>query len=1054
MKRKITINMASLLLVSASAFAQSIGIHFTGDGGNGMGDTGGAASLAPTDVAGAPGFAQGNWNNCYQSGQTTSVIDSSGASQALNIQWSAYGAHTSGSVNLGTADGKLMGGMIETDWGFGPANTNYPANSVGNLYGNQMPAVFIGGLQAWMAAQNAVGYNVVQYVEGYTGWWVESEHWIKSASGNALNNSMVVGPDITPHFYTLDTGAFNGNYSQVPLSCTNVGNASGGGNYEVYVSLTNDTILVCSSETVSSWQTCMLMGVQIVPYYTNSAPLISTPAFSPQSTVYAGSPVSLSEVASGYQLQYQWQTDGGSGGTLTNIPNATNSTLLVTPPEHGVTYNIQYDVVVYNAYGGTATTPEATLTVNPAVPPSIVADTTPASYVGYAGGNVTFAVTLDGNTPMTNQWQVDHGRGLVNVGSPVVSLTPSLTLTNLKLSDAGNYQVASTNAIGGITSTPATLAVLPAPGVPTPAEPYAYAVLTNRPVGYWRLNETADTTASTVAAYDSSGNNLDGIYQSGVTDNNPGPQAPDFTGFATTNICASFPGGSSGAITLPSLNLNTNTVTITAWIYPTTTEPSYTGILFFRNTLDAAGLNFLNSADANGNEELGYTWNNNGSTYGFQTGLYPPQNEWSFVALTITPNGATFYLCYADAYSTNLLTTNQVIALTPETFSGGTILLGGDVNSTSRNFIGQLDDVAVFNHALSNAQIVNLFTAGQNVGSAPVILAEPTGTAGFPQPFTLTANGTGAPYPAYQWLAGTGGVFHNLSDGANFTGTTTGTLQISRNQLTTLDYRLVIANSYGSATSSVATVTVTPIPTNGIWSVNFSVTDPNNFAPGTNYQGYGIIGRGAYWNSFAPAGLSPAGYADDGVTPSTIQLSVLGDGGSWFGFYPMNNALLDPFCNYVTGLWFTNVPNGNYNLAVYSCNGWWHAVKSIFTVNGSSQALNNLQDTLFVAGDNTAVFENVPVSNGGLYVPIAPVNPATDTQTAFNGAQLQAVSLNPVTLTLTTSGSSRPTLNWANYGSLLSATNVAGPWSVIPGATSPFVVNPTNRANFFRVLVQ
>jgi len=1058
MKRKTLIKIAGVLLVSASAFGQTIGLHFTGDGGNGTGDNSGAASLATSDVAGAPGFAQDNWNNCFEYGQATNLIDSTGANQTINAQWGAYGALTAAnSLALGTPDGRLMGGMIETDWGFGPADTNYSgAASIGGLQGNQMPAVFVGGLQAWMAAQNAVGYNVVQYVEGYTGWWVESEHWIKSASGNAVNNTMVVGTDITPHFYTSDTGQFGGTYTQVPLSATNVANPAAYANYEVFPYLTNDAILACSSETVSSWQTCMLMGLQIVPIYSNSVPLIiRAPAFSPQNNVYAGSPVTLGVVASGFQLQYQWQTDGGSGGSVTNLPNATNNTLAIVPPELGTTYTMQYDVVVYNAFGGSITSSVATLTVNPSVPPSVVSDTAPAGYVGYVGGTVTFNVSLDGNTPMTNQWQVNKGAGNINIGPQVISLTPSLTLTNLQLSDAGSYFVAATNAIGNIASTPATLTVLPAPGVPVSADPYAYAVYTNHPVAYWRLNETANTSAATVEAYDSSGNNLDGVYQSAVTDDNPGPQPLAYQGFENNNTCASFPGGANGAITLPSLNLNSDTVTITAWIYPTTTEPNNAGVLFFRTTLDAAGLNFLNTVDANGNQELGYTWNNNGSTYGFQTGLYPPQNEWSFVALRITPTGATLYLCYADGASTNLLTTNSAIALTPESFSGGTILLGGDSNSNQRNFVGQIDEVAVFDQALSDDQIVTLFTDGQNVGLPPTILSEPTGITAFPQALTLTANGTGAPYPTYQWQAGTGGVFHNLSDGANFTGTATGTLQISRNQLNTLDYQLVVANSFGSATSSVATVTLTPIPTNGIWSVNFSVLDPNNFAPSKNYQGYGIIGSGTYWNSFAPAGTSSAGYADDGVSPSGIRISVLGDGGSWFGFYPMDNALLDPFCNYATGVLFTNVPDGTYNLAVYSCNGWWHAVDSIFTVNGASQTLNNVQDTLFVAGDNTAVFDNVSITGGSLLVGVAPGDPTSSTQTAFNGAQLQAVSLSPTPVTLTTFASTNGlTLNWANYGALLSATNVAGPWTVVSGATSPFVVNPTNAANFFRVLVQ
>jgi hypothetical protein len=59
----------------------------------------------------------------------------------------------------------------------------------------------------------------------------------------------------------------------------------------------------------------------------------------------------------------------------------------------------------------------------------------------------------------------------------------------------------------------------------------------------------------------------------------------------------------------------------------------------------------------------------------------------------------------------------------------------------------------------------------------------------------------------------------------------------------------------------------------------------------------------------------------------------------------------------------------------------------------------------------------------------------------FDSVQLQAVSFDPVSLTSTV-GSSGLTLNWANYSTPLSATNLAGPWVLELGAASPSVVNP------------
>jgi len=44
-------------------------------------------------------------------------------------------------------------------------------------------------------------------------------------------------------------------------------------------------------------------------------------------------------------------------------------------------------------------------------------------------------------------------------------------------------------------------------------------------------------------------------------------------------------------------------------------------------------------------------------------------------------------------------------------------------------------------------------------------------------------------------------------------------------------------------------------------------------------------------------------------------------------------------------------------------------------------------------------------------------------------------------------------LSWANYGTLMSATNVAGPWAPVAGAASPFLVNRTNATQFYSVKV-
>jgi hypothetical protein len=93
-----------------------------------------------------------------------------------------------------------------------------------------------------------------------------------------------------------------------------------------------------------------------------NAPTANTPVVSPRNTVYTGQTVSLAESALGTgALYYQWQSNGGQGGSLTNIPGATGTNLVVTLTNTG-TFN--FDVIVTNSYGS-ETSRVAAVTVLP-----------------------------------------------------------------------------------------------------------------------------------------------------------------------------------------------------------------------------------------------------------------------------------------------------------------------------------------------------------------------------------------------------------------------------------------------------------------------------------------------------------------------------------------------------------------------------------------------------------------------------------------------------------------------------------------------------------------
>jgi len=139
---------------------------------------------------------------------------------------------------------------------------------------------------------------------------------------------------------------------------------------------------------------------------------------------------------------------------------------------------------------------------------------------------------------------------------------------------------------------------------------------------------------------------------------------------------------------IPPLNLNSNTVTISAWVKPDTIETDYTGIVFCRSSTSAAGLSLMNT------NELRYHWNNN--YWSVSTGLYLIPNQWNHVALVVTPTQATLYV--NGVGFTNVATHN------PEAFSAPA-LIGNDPNSSQRTFLGLTDEVCIWNRALTQDEI-------------------------------------------------------------------------------------------------------------------------------------------------------------------------------------------------------------------------------------------------------------------------------------------------------------------------------------------------------------
>ena len=90
---------------------------------------------------------------------------------------------------------------------------------------------------------------------------------------------------------------------------------------------------------------------------------------------------------------------------------------------------------------------------------------TTVSTIDFKGNNVTFSVSTAGGTPMNYRW-------FFNQTNLLASGTNSfLSLTNVQLTNAGNYSVIVTNWFNGVTSTPPASLIVYTDATPTLSVP-------------------------------------------------------------------------------------------------------------------------------------------------------------------------------------------------------------------------------------------------------------------------------------------------------------------------------------------------------------------------------------------------------------------------------------------------------------------------------------------------------------------------------------------------------------------------------------------------------
>ena len=355
----------------------------------------------------------------------------------------------------------------------------------------------------------------------------------------------------------------------------------------------------------------------------------------------------------------------------------------------------------------------------------------------------------------------------------------TLLLTNVQVSQAGNYAVLVSNSAGSVISSNALLTVITNSGgcVSAPANL----------VGWWKGEGNA---------LDSAGTN-NGVAQGGLT-------------YGTGEVGQGFVFNGTNAYVKIAANSNLNVgtgagFTIEAWINPSKVSDQYPIVEW--NSGSGYGLQLWIGTPVPYGGGPGCLYANLETTGGgdnriSSAGDLIVSNQYQHVAVTYDK---------ASGVATLYLNGNVVAQRTPGSLTAQTTLdlyLGyrpaeGDV---AHYWPGVLDEVSLYSRALTTNEVLAIYNAGgsgkcSSGATAPTITSQPvsqTVTAGSSVSFSVTASGT-APL-SYQWS-------WNVSN--TLAGATNATLLLTNVQVSQAgNYAVLVSNSAGSVISSNALLTV------------------------------------------------------------------------------------------------------------------------------------------------------------------------------------------------------------------------------------------------------
>lgn len=315
-------------------------------------------------------------------------------------------------------------------------------------------------------------------------------------------------------------------------------------------------------------------------------------------------------------------------------------------------------------------------------------------------------------------------------------------------------------------------------------------VPTNGLVGWWPFTGNAN---------DESGNGNNGTVNGATLTTDR---------FGISNSAYSFDGTTNYIEVLDDNSLDLiNSFTISAWVnipdysYAYTPDPLRT-IIGKPRPQGGSGYN-LNSISLPANsKKYSAGLNNQISNMVVASNDSITLNTWNYI--TATYDGTTCRL-----FRNNLLITSSTFSISLLN-SSNSLFFGKEFvanNIMARWFKGKLDDIGIWNRALTQQEITDLYNAvncANNTTITPQTNSLQTGTIAI---FTAT---TSDPSPSYVWQSNFGQGFQTLNNFGNYSGVNTATLNISNVQLSEHNQPIRVISTSGNCidTSNAAVINI------------------------------------------------------------------------------------------------------------------------------------------------------------------------------------------------------------------------------------------------------